>query len=54
MLLEFRKACVDDEFRTNFTGGKIAGRKINSYSSLQKYFQLSFYKSSEAVMYYSW
>lgn len=27
MLLEFRKACVGDEFRTNFTGGKLAGRK---------------------------
>jgi len=54
MLLEFRKVCVGDEFRTDFTGGKCAGRKINSYSTFQNYFQLSFYKSSEAVMYHSW
>lgn len=54
MLLEFRKACVGDEFGTNFIGGKFAGRKINSYSAFPKYFQLSFYKSSEAAMYYSW
>lgn len=54
MLLEFRKAGVGDAFRTNFTWGKFAEIKINSYSTFQNFFQLSCFKSSEAVMNHSW
>jgi len=54
MLPEFRKACMGDEFRTNFTERTFSGIKINPYNTFQNYFQHSFFRSSEAVMNCSW